>query len=71
VLAERSLILLSPERLCQSLINRGRCSQPTIGLSVGSLMEELEKTLKELRGFATPLGNISVNQSDPLELPGT
>jgi hypothetical protein len=40
-------------------------------MSVGSLMEELEKTLKELRGFATPLGNISVNQSDPLELPGT
>jgi hypothetical protein len=33
---------------------RGRCSQPTIGLSTGSLMEELEKGLKELRGVADP-----------------
>jgi hypothetical protein len=32
----------------------GRCSQPTIGLSMGSLMKELEKELKELRGFAAP-----------------
>jgi hypothetical protein len=28
----------------------------TIGLSAGSQMEELEKLLKELRGFATPWG---------------
>jgi hypothetical protein len=35
---------------------RGRCSQLTIGLSAGSLMEELEKELKELKGFATPWG---------------
>jgi hypothetical protein len=34
--------------------NRGRCSQPTIGLSVESLIEELEKGLKELKGFVTP-----------------
>jgi hypothetical protein len=33
---------------------RGRCSQPTIGLSMGSSMEELEKGLKKLKGFATP-----------------
>jgi hypothetical protein len=32
----------------------GRCSQPTIALSVGSQMEELEKGLKEMKGFATP-----------------
>jgi hypothetical protein len=42
------------ERLCQSLTSRGRCLQPTIGLSTGSPMEELEKGLKELRGFAAP-----------------
>jgi hypothetical protein len=33
---------------------RGGCSQPTIGLNMGSPMEELEKGLKELKGFATP-----------------
>jgi hypothetical protein len=33
---------------------RGRCSQPTIGLSVESLMKELEKGQKELKGFAAP-----------------
>ena len=34
---------------------RGRCWQPITGLSMGSLMEELEKRLKEpLRGFAAP-----------------
>jgi hypothetical protein len=33
---------------------RGRCWQPTIGLSMWSPMEELEKELKELRGFAAP-----------------
>jgi hypothetical protein len=32
----------------------GGCSQPTIGISTGSPMEELEKGLKELKGFATP-----------------
>ena len=33
---------------------RGRCPQPTTELSAGSLMEELEKRLKELRGFSAP-----------------
>ena len=33
---------------------RGRCSNSTIGLSTGSPMEDLEKELKELKGFATP-----------------
>ena len=36
---------------------RGRCFQPTIGLSTGSPMEELEKGLKELKGFATHRNN--------------
>ena len=31
---------------------RGGCSKPTIGLSTGSPVEELEKGLKELKGFA-------------------
>jgi hypothetical protein len=34
-------------------IYRGRGSQPTIELIMGSPMEELEKELKELKGFAT------------------
>jgi hypothetical protein len=38
-------------------------------------MEELEKGLKELRGFAAPWGrgggSNSVNRPDTLELPGT
>jgi hypothetical protein len=37
---------------------RGRCWQATIGLRtwppLGSAMEELEKRLKELKGFETP-----------------
>jgi hypothetical protein len=32
---------------------RGRFLQPTIGLNTGSPMENLEKGLKELEGFAT------------------
>jgi hypothetical protein len=33
---------------------RGGCSLPTIGLSMESLMEDLEKGLKKLKGLATP-----------------
>jgi hypothetical protein len=33
---------------------RDGCLQPIIGLSTGSPMEELEKGMKELKGFATP-----------------
>jgi hypothetical protein len=33
---------------------RGGCSQPAIGLSMGTPMEELGEGLKELKGFATP-----------------
>ena len=43
--ADRSLIQLSPERLCQNL---------TYSEVDGSPMEELEKGLKELKGFETP-----------------
>ena len=32
----------------------GGCLEPSIGLSMGFPMEELEKGLKELKGFATP-----------------
>ena len=43
---------------------RGGCSQPTIGLSTGSPMEELEKGLKELKGFVTHGKNNNINQPD-------
>jgi hypothetical protein len=33
---------------------RGKHWQPTIGLSIGFLIEELEKELKGLKGFTTP-----------------
>jgi hypothetical protein len=33
---------------------RGGWSQPRIELSTGTIMEELEKGLKEVKGFATP-----------------
>jgi hypothetical protein len=45
---------VSREVLPEPYEYRGRCLQPTIGLSVGSPIEELEKGLKELKGFATP-----------------
>jgi hypothetical protein len=37
----------------------------TIGLSTGSPIEELEKGLKELKGFATHRQNNNINQPDP------
>jgi hypothetical protein len=33
---------------------KGKCIQPTIGLSVGITMEKLGQGLKELKGFAIP-----------------
>jgi hypothetical protein len=36
------------------IIYRSRCSKPSIGLSTGSTMKELEKVPKELKGFAAP-----------------
>jgi hypothetical protein len=43
VLVDRSLIQLSPERICQSLTDRGGCSQLTIGPSMGTTMEEMRE----------------------------
>jgi hypothetical protein len=50
--------------------HRGGFSQPTIGLSTGSPLEELEKGLKELKVVCNPLGRtiISTNHT-PLPLP--
>jgi hypothetical protein len=50
---------------------RGRYLQPTIGLSTGSPVEELEQELKEPKGFKTHRKNNNMNQSVPPELPGT
>jgi hypothetical protein len=47
------------------------CSQPTIGLIVGSLIEELEKGLKKLKGFATPYEEQQYQATRPPKLPGT
>jgi hypothetical protein len=40
---------------------RSGCSQPSIGLSTGSPMEELEKGLKELKKFANHRENNIIN----------
>ena len=51
MLADRRLIQLSTERLCQILTNTDMgVLQPTIGLSTGTPMEELGEGLKELKG---------------------
>ena len=42
-----------------------------IGLSMGSLTEDLEKGLKELKGLQSQRKNNSINQPDSPELPGT
>jgi hypothetical protein len=49
VLADRSLIQLSPERLFQILANTDADACRTIRLSTGSPMEELGEGLKELK----------------------
>ena len=51
---DRSLMWLSPERPCQMLTIQGKMQQPIIGLITGSPMEEMEKALKLLKGFAAP-----------------
>ena len=47
---------LYPEGPCQSLTitEADARSQPTIGLGVGSIMEELEDGPEELKGFTAP-----------------
>jgi hypothetical protein len=51
---------------------RGECSQPTIGLSTRSPMEELEKGPKELKELVAPQEEQEYEPiSTPQELPGT
>ena len=50
---------------------RGRCSQPSIGLSSSSPVEEVEKGSRSWRGLHSHLWNNSMNQPVPAELPGT
>ena len=45
---------VSWEALTEPYKYRGGYSHPTIGLSAGFPMKELEKGLKELKGFTTP-----------------
>jgi hypothetical protein len=52
-LADRSLIYLSPERLCQCLTNR-EVDAHSHSLDTGFPMKELEKVPKELKRFAAP-----------------
>jgi hypothetical protein len=61
--AERSLIWLSPERLCQSLTKTETdvCNQP-----LGYPIEEIEKGLKGLKGLQPHRKNNNINQQDPL-----
>jgi hypothetical protein len=47
-------IAVSQEALSEPDKYRGGCSQPIIGLSTESPLEELEKGTNELKGFATP-----------------
>jgi hypothetical protein len=56
-LLTQSLILLSPERLCQCLTNRSGCSQPAIGLSTGSRKQEIEKGAE---GVCSPIEGTSI-----------
>ena len=59
-------IAVSLETLPEPDNYRGRCLQPTIGLRNEFPMEELEKGLKELKGFATHRKNNNVGQPDHL-----
>jgi hypothetical protein len=55
---------VSCEALSEPDKYRGRCSQLTTGLSMVFPLEELEKGLKELRGFSAYQGSNSVNWPD-------
>jgi hypothetical protein len=68
VLADRRLIQLSPERLCQRLTNTNVDAD---GLSMGTPMEELEKRLKQLKGLHLHRKNTNINQPHTPELLGT
>jgi hypothetical protein len=51
---KRYLLEFSPEKLCQSLTITEVDIRLSTGSPMGSPMEELEKVLKELKGFANP-----------------
>jgi hypothetical protein len=66
VLADGSLIWLSPDRLWQNLTNTEvDASSKPFDWIWGSQMEELEKRLKELRGFDTPWREQQCQQARP------
>jgi hypothetical protein len=50
VLTDRSLAQLSSEKFYQQLTETCSYSQPSIGLKLGTPMEELGEGLKELKG---------------------
>ena len=53
-LLTEACIAVSQKALPEPDKYRGGCLQPTIVLSIEYLKDELEKELKELRGFALP-----------------
>jgi hypothetical protein len=64
---------LSPERLYQLFTDKYRngCSQPSIELSTGFPIKELEKGPKELKGFADPYEEQHYELTSIPELPET
>jgi hypothetical protein len=76
--AERSLIWLSPERPCQSLINTkmDACSQPLDGAcnhptECGVSNRGVRESSEGVEGVSNPYGKNNINQPVPQELPGT
>ena len=47
-------MIASEGALPKPYTNRGRCLQPTIGLGMGTPLEELEGELEEVKEFAAP-----------------
>jgi hypothetical protein len=61
---------IQKETLPEPYKYRCGCAQPTIGLSVGTPMEELGKGLEKLKGLQ-PQKNNNINQPGQTELSGT
>ena len=61
---------VSCEALSEPDKYRGRCLQPSIGLSMSSPMEELGMGLKELRELAAPWGEQQCQQARHTTVPG-
>jgi hypothetical protein len=61
---------LSYERLCHHLKKTDADTQPTIGLRLGTPMEELGEGLKELKGMSTPLEDQQYQLTRPLRAQG-